>query len=307
MAEPTPVPAAEPARGPDHTRIATLLPPVYQEDAGSFAQVDAYLGLADELDHQVIERLEDLLGALGPDALLRWPADLPLDAGADALIARHLDTYDVLAGWAATTFPDSWTRDEDGLRQRRELLSRCARIWRRRGTPRGFLSWFCLYFGLPAAGRPYLLEHFKAPGAGLTSEPYTATLFVPASLPVPGTTEPSTAKGFLGWERRAGAVAFATRYAPAHIELRVCFTAPDVFTTVPALADPPTLPGDPTDADLAAYAAAIATQQHELNALLCSVVSVVSHETGIHLYECIDAGRGVDRLGVGQLPTDSTT
>lgn len=296
-----------PERGPDYTRISALLPAVYQEDAESFAQLDAYLGLADDLGHQVIGRLEDLLTDLGPDAMLRWPSQLPLDAGSDQLIAHYLDTYDDVARWAAITFPASWTRDEDGLRQRRELLARSARIWRRRGTPRGFLSWFCLYFGLPEAGRPYLLEHFKAPGAGLTGEPYTATLFVPASLDVPGTTEPSEAKGFLGWERRAEAAVFAARYAPAHLQLRICFTAPGVFATVPALADPPTLPEDPTDADLTSYATAIEACQRDLNALLCSVVSVVSHATGIHLYECIDAGRGVDRLGAGQLPTEPTT
>src|SRR6478752_589675 len=69
-------PATAPARGPDHTRLASQLPAVYQEDEGSFAQVDAYLGLADELNHAVVEHLEDLLTALGPDATLRWPGDL---------------------------------------------------------------------------------------------------------------------------------------------------------------------------------------------------------------------------------------
>ncbi|WP_372700033.1 hypothetical protein [Arthrobacter sp. JSM 101049] len=288
-----PEPAPLPPRGPDYTRIAADLPPVYQDDAESFAQIDAYLGLADELGHQVIERLEDLLTGLGPDALLRWPTGLALDAGADALIAHHLATYDELAGWSATAFPASWPRDEAGVRRRREFLARCTRIWRRRGTPRGFLSWFCLYFGLPAAGRPYLLEHFKAPGTGITAEPYTATLFVPATT-------------FTGFERRAEAADFAVRYAPAHVQVRVCFTDPEVFTALPVLAAPPLLPEDPSDDDVAAYATAIDRQQRDLNALLCSVVSVVSHASGIHLYECIDAGRGVDRLGVGQLPTDTT-
>jgi hypothetical protein len=302
----SPLPPTAPARGPDHTRLATSLPAVYQEDERSFAQVDAFLGLADELSHAVIERLEDALTILGPDATLRWPADLPLDAGADALVAHHLATYDEVARWASVTFPSSWPGTERGLQQRRELLARCARLWRRRGTPRGFLSWFCLWFDLPAAGRPYLLEHYKAPGAGLTGEPYTATLFVPTSVPVPSTGDPSTAKGFLDWQRREEAAELVRRYAPAHVSMRVCFTDPEVFEDLAVLASPPTLPDDPTPADVTAYATAVEQQQNDLNALLCSVVSVVSHASGIHLYQCIDAGRGVDRLGVGLLPTDST-
>ena len=67
------------------------------------------------------------------------------------------------------------------------------------------------------------------------------------------------------------------------------------------------MPATPTADEVTAYAIAVQQQQADLNALLCSVVSVVSHASGIHLYECIDAGRGVDRLGVGLLPTDSTT
>lgn len=301
-----PGPTTTSARGPDHTRLAQQLPAVYQEDERSFAQVDTYLGLADELSHAVIERLEDLLMYLGPDATLRWPPDLPLDAGADALVADHLQTYDEVARWASLTFPAGWPGTERGLAQRRELLMRCTRLWRRRGTPRGFLSWFCLYFDLPAAGRPYLLEHFKAPGAGVTGQPWTATLFVPMRVPVPSTGEPSIAKGFIDWERREEAADFVRRYAPAHLSIRVCFTDPAVFTDLAVLASPAALPNTPTADEVKAYAMAVAQQQADLNALLCSVVSVVSHASGIHLYECIDAGRGIDRLGVGLLPTDST-
>ncbi|MFI7480972.1 hypothetical protein ACH9EU_01010 [Kocuria sp. M1R5S2] len=279
-------------RSPDHTRLSAQLPAVYQEDAVSFAQVDAYLGLADELSHAVVERLEDLLTGLGPDAVLRWPTDLPLDAGADALLDAYLGAYDDVAAWAGFVFPASWTRDEAGLGRRREFLARCARLWRRRGTPRGFLSWFCLYFGLPPAGAPYLLEHFTAPGPGLTGLPYTATLFVPGT------------PGFDTWARRAEAAGFVRRYAPAHVRVRVCFVDPDVFEDLAVLGSPPVLPEDPTASDVADYAAAVEQQQRDLNALLCSVVSVVSHESGVHIHECIDEGRSVDRLDVGLLPTE---
>jgi hypothetical protein len=277
-------------RSPDYTRLAAQLPAVYQEDQQSYAQLDAFLGLADELNRAIVERLEDLLTGLGPDAVLRWPADVPLDAGADALLASYLQTYDQVAAWASFTFPPSWTRDEDGVLRRREFLARCARLWRRRGTPRGFLSWFCLYFGVSGADQPYLAEHFKAPGAGVTSEPYTATLFVPAGP-------------FADWSRRQEAADFARGYAPAHVLMRVCFIDPAVFATLGVFTAAPVLPASPTSDQLAAYAADLATQQADLNALLCSVVSVVSHGNAIHLYECIDEGRAIDRLDVGQLPT----
>ena len=282
-------------RSPDYTRLSAQLPAMYQEDAVSFAQVDAFLGLADELSHAVVERLEDLLMTVGPDAILRWPTDLPLDAGADALLAAYLEVYDEVAMWASFAFPASWTRDEEGLARRREFLARCARLWRRRGTPRGFLSWFRLYFGIAAedAG-PFLLEHYKAPGAAFTGEPWTATLFVP------GTGR------FDAWGQREEIADFVRRYAPAHVLMRVCFVDPAIFDDLAVLASPPTLPPAPTASDVEDYAASVLQRQTDLNALLCSVVSVVSHDSAIHLYECIDEGRNIDRLGVGLLPTEPT-
>src|SRR5262245_22112008 len=111
-------------RSPDYTRLATQLPAVYQHDHASFAQVDAHLGLADELNHAVVERLEDLMLGLGPDATLRWPADLPLDAGRDALLTTYLAAYDEVAAWVGFTFPASWGVEEPGLARRREFLAR---------------------------------------------------------------------------------------------------------------------------------------------------------------------------------------
>jgi hypothetical protein len=288
-------------RSADYTRLAAQLPPIYQEDAASYAQVDAYLGLADELNHAVVERLEDLMLGLGPDATLRWPTTLPLDAGRDALLASYLNTYDEVARWVGYVFPASWGTDVDGLARRREMLARSARLWRRRGTPRGFLSWFALYFGLttdpdqdldePDPELPYLLEHYQAPGAAITGEPYTATLFVPLTA----TFEP--------WGRREEATEFARRYAPAHVLMRVCFVDPKTFATLGVLTATPTLPPTPDKTDLATYLADLSTRQADLNQLLCSVVSVVNHGSAIHIYECIDQGEHKDRLDVGRLPT----
>jgi hypothetical protein len=281
-------------RSADWTRLSAQLPAAYQDDAESFAQVDAFLGLVDELGRAVVERLDDLASALGPDAVLRWPTDLPFEAGADALLGTYLAVFDEVAGWADFTFPPSWPRDEPGLLTRREYLARSARIWRRRGTPRGFLSWFCLWFAVPGNARPVLVEHFVAPGAELTGEPWTATLFVPAT------------PAFSAWDRRAEAEDFVRRYAPAHVHVRVCFVLPTVFDDLAVLTSPPVLPPSPTQAQVGAFAAAVATRQKDLNALLCSVVSVVTHENGVHLHACVDddEGRPGDRLDVGRLPTD---
>lgn len=281
-------------RSPDYTRLAVQLPPVYQDNEASFAQVDAYLGLADELNHAIVERLEDLPLTLGPDATLRWPSDLPLDAGRDRLLAAYLATYDEVARWVGFTFPGSWGTEEPGLARRRDLLARSARLWRRRGTPRGFLSWFALYFGLdgePAGARPYLLEHYQAPGAGLSGEPWTATLFVPLT------------DTFDTWARRAEAADFVRQYAPAHVLTRVCFVDPRTLAALGVGAAAPTLPEDATAEQLAAYAAEVATLRADLNQLLCSVVSVVDHGSAVHLFECIDQGEHTDRLDVGRLPT----
>jgi hypothetical protein len=194
-----------------------------------------------------------------------------------------------VAGWVGFTFPASWPANEDGLARRREFLARCARLWRRRGTPRGFLSWFTLYFGL-ADQPPYLVEHYKAPGAGVTGEPYTATLLVPITP-------------FVAWARREEAADFVRQYAPAHVSMRVCFVDMKILATLAVVGHPPVLPEKPTKTQLQTYAAEIATQQADLNGLLCSVVSVVNHESGVHVHECVDGGRDADRLGVGRLPT----
>jgi hypothetical protein len=279
-------------RSPDYTRLAQQLPALYQDDAPSFAQVDAFLGLADELDHAHVERLEDLGLALSPDAMLRWPVELSLDAGGDAVLASYAATYDAVGSWLGFTFPPGWPPTEDGLVKRRAVLARMTRLWRRRATPRGFLDWFCRYFDVAAAARPLLVEHFKAPGGSLVDEPYTATLFVP-----------DTAQ-FEDFRRRRQAVEFVNWYAPAHVWIRVCFVSTTLFDDIGILASLPELPPKATQAQVATYAAEVATHQHDLNALLCSVVSVVSHANGVHIYECIDDGRGIDRLDVWLLPTD---
>lgn len=278
-------------RSPDHTRLAAQLPPVYHEDAASFRQVDDYLGLVDELLQDATAELEDTPLTLGPDHALRWPARLPLDAGGSALLDRYLQTSDDVATWVAYAFPASWGRDETGLARRRRFLARAARLWRRRGTPRGFLDWFCLYFGIETeTDRPFLLEHFKVPDGPADTAPYTATLFVPAT--------PS----FADHRRRLETSEFARWYAPAHIALRVCYVRTDLFGTFAPFAQPAVLPPAPTQDDLDRYLERVVEQGRLMNELLCSVVSVVGHGGALHLVAPGTDERPVDQLDVGLLP-----
>lgn len=286
-------------RSADYTRTAATLPALYQDDAASFAQVDAFLGLADDLAESMVATIEELASLMGPDAVLRWPHDVPLSAGSTALLASLTERYDALGEWFAFDVPSSWGQGEVGVAARRRFLAKAARLWRRRGTPRGFVDWFCTYFDIQSPeDRPFLLEHFKIPGAPLSALPYTATLFVPNS------------PRFVDYRRRVETSQFVEWYAPAHLAMRVCYVAVGDLEGLPAVA---TL--SPTETDVTAYREALFTQLMLLRELACSVVSVVDHANGIHLYGCdpatvppIDLGepRSVDHLSVGHLPTDIT-
>jgi hypothetical protein len=85
--------------------------------------------------------------------------------------------------------------------------------------------------------------------------------------------------------------------------MRVCFVDPKAFAALGVLAADPVLPTKPTADDLKKYRADLATQQADLNQLLCSVVSVVNHASAVHIFECIDGGANKDVLDVGRLPT----
>ena len=263
---------------PDYLPLALQLPHMYQEDAESFAQIDSYLGLADDLYRAVVDRLDEAGHWLSPLAPDLWPPTVPLTGGDDALLASYEGLFDELAAWMAFRFPRSWASDAGGLSKRRAFLLNAARIWRRRGTPRGFLEWFAFAFDITADERPYLIEHYKVamPGSMPLDPGLRATLFVP-----------STAQ-FSDFVRRREAIAFTDRYAPAHVHVRVCWTRPD-FTL-----DPVPAPG-----------ASIAVQdayRTRVRELLCSLVSFIDHANGVRIWECVDEGRSIDRLGVGRLP-----
>jgi hypothetical protein len=271
-----------PERAPDYLPLARHLPAIYADDDASHAQLESYLGLADDLNRAYAERLTELATWLSPDAVRLWPADRPADAGRDPVLARYRAVYDELARWFAFTFPPSWGTGSDSLDQRRRFLAGAARLWRRRGTPRGFVDWFVFWFRVAPADRPFLVEHFKfgtptgADGEQGPDPALRATLFVPSG------------EDFSDFDRRREAISFADRYAPAHVQLRVCWVRPGWKLEG--------VPGEgATASDIEAYRARV-------NLLLCSLVSFVDHAHGIRIWECVDEGRPVDRLNVGQLP-----
>jgi hypothetical protein len=290
---------ARPLRSADYTRNAATLPALYQDDAASFSQVDAYLGLADDLNEGIAQVVEDLAFGFGPDAALSWPPDVPLGAGPDPLLSALTARYDALTEWFAFEAPSSWGMGEQAIAARRTFLARASRIWRRRGTPRGFLDWFCLYFGYEQEDeRPVLLEHFKVPGGDFDPEPYTATLFVP------------NLDQFTDYHRRLEAGQFARWYAPAHVLLRVCFIAKGKLATRPAFASPATLAPDADHGAVTTYSDLIAAQAKNLRELACEIVSLVDHANGIHIYGCgLDdvTDRSIDHLEIGRLPTTGST
>lgn len=263
----------------EYVALAQELPAVYQDDAESFAQLDGYLAMVDEVLRDYAEEIADVPSWLSPAGAV-WPPGVAVDAGSDEVHEAVLALYDTLAGWFAFRFPGSWRDDDEGMARRREFVGRAARLWRRRGTPRGFLDWFCLYFGIGAASRPVLLEHFKyGPAAKGQPDPW-----LHATLLVPSTTQ------FRDYGRRVEAEAFVQRYAPSHVLMRLCWGP-----------SPLVLPDAP---GARAKAPEVAAYREAMRRLICGIHHDVPHESAIHLGECVDVGTPRDRLDIGRLPGD---
>ena len=288
----------------DYVALAQELPAVYQDDPASFAQLDGYLGMVDEVLRSYAEEVADLPSWLSPAASV-WPPGVAYDAGEEAVHGAVLALYDTLADWLAFRVPGSWRTDADGIARRRELAARGVRIWRRRGTPRGFVDWFCLYFGIDdAADRPVLLEHFKygAPAADENAlDPgLRATLLVRGGA------------GFEEYARRAEAAAFVQRYAPSHVLMRLCWrddTAIPRFAPAPLKKVAKKTPRKPAKAARAELPRvtegdAVAAYQKVMRGVICALRDDVPHRAALHLGDCVDEGPPRDRLDVGQLPTD---
>jgi hypothetical protein len=269
---------------------AEVLPSVYQDDAVSYEQVTGYLSFVDDLLRAYLAALEDVTAWLGPGALgVRPPG---LSSGLTAVPEADKDHPQVvavgelfaeLAGWFAFTMPRSWEqldtageRDPEAtLDRQREFLLRAARIWRERGTPRGFLAWLCFWFELDDEDEiPILIEHFKYRDdhtLGRVGESREDPYAHRVSLLVP-------LGPFGAHERRRELVQFVARHAPAHLVVRVCWVAEGF--------EPPPL-GD----------------EAAVRQLLTTISSFVEEDDGFHLGKCpLDEAGPRDRLGQGVLP-----
>lgn len=271
-----------PERPPIYRPVAEHLPAVYQEEPASWEQLTGYLSALDTLLRAYVAQLEDVTTWLSPNARDVQPPGLPPGAPA---ADRHRAVFAELASWFAWEFPQSWRvgRDvESQLDRERAFLLRAARLWRRRGTPQGFVDWFCFAFGIEAPvgteddDRPLLIEHFKHRPTGDPSgrdedEDDDADQYaLRVTLLVPRTA------AFDDYRRRREAVEFVERWLPAHIHGSVCWV----------------LPGEDWRP----------TSSAEMRELLEELAGYTPEEDGIHV-----RGEGVDpippnRLGQGRLP-----
>lgn len=260
---------------PAYRPIADHLPAVYQEDAQSYGQVRGYLGLLDDLSRAYLAQLDDFLTWLSPEARTVHPPGLDPAGAISWTYEAYGALFDELADWFAFRFPGSWKlEDEEAeLDRERDFLLRVARLWRARGTPRGFYAWFCFYFELRDPNeQPFLVEHFKYREEGDISgaapndpdeSAHRGTLFVPITA-------------FRDHRRRLEAAEVVARSAPAHLLFRVCWV-PEGF-----------------DLNL--------TKPAEVREVLRLIADFVPLEDGIHLAEEQDEPRSIDHLGLGALP-----
>ena len=267
-------------RAPDYLPLVGHLPAIYADDAASVDQLESYLGLLDDLNRDYAERLAELATWLSPEAVMLWPGDRPIDAGGDAVLARYRAVYDELARWFAFTFPPSWGSDP--------TPSICgAGSWPERhgcggGAGRRAASSTGRVLVPGRADRPPVprraLQVWEAHRFGRRAGFRSSS---------PGDPVRSLDQPFSDFNRRREAIAFADRYAPAHVLLRVCWVRP-AGTWIRSRAPAPRL----GDRDV--------PQARERRALFAGELR--RPRNGIRIWECIDEGRPVDRLNVGQLP-----
>jgi hypothetical protein len=263
---------------PEYRPIAEHLPAIYQEDPASWEQVQGFLGLVDALYRAYLASLDDLTTWLSPEARTVQP---PGVAPQDDPVGAYRAVFAELADWFAYAFPPSWASgDADAdLDRQREFLLRVARFWRRRGTPSGFYSWFCFYFGLSPASPddlPILIEHFKYRPPSDTSGQQKPDPLVPDPYAHRVTLLVRRTTTFDDYRRRREVVQFVSREAPAHLLFRVCWVPPGYTLDL--------------------------TKTAAVRTVLESLAGYVTYDDGIHLDEPPAVAKAGDRLGQGQLP-----
>jgi hypothetical protein len=308
-----------------YTDLAEHLPSLYQEHEASWEQVRSYLSLLDQWSLKYLDQLEQALVWLSPTAsereagsnadretgrgrvrlsptALERVAEVPggfvangesekdKDRETRALFAR-LELCRQLASWFGLEFPPNWEEPLDADRHRElkrkvEFLRHVPRLWRRRGTPQGFVQWFCLYFDVPSDHRPILLEHFQfMPAMIEIAERQRAASRVTLIVPVTA--------GFDALLRRREVAEFLLRHAPAHLMFRVCFVSGKLETMLR------TEYGKLQEPD-----SREAARKWIVENILAQATDFVSHDEGLTIYGCANDAkvREQDRLGGGRLP-----
>ena len=173
---------------PDYLPLPAHLPAVYADDAASFAQLESYLGLVGRSQPGVPRadrRAGDMAQPGGRRPVARRPADRRRRRRGPRSVSRRVRRARPLVRVHVPALVGNRTPTRSA--QRREFLARAARLWRRRGTPRGFVDWFVFWFRVDAADRPFLVEHFKfgmptgSAGEQGADPSSRATLFVPST------------------------------------------------------------------------------------------------------------------------------
>lgn len=284
-----------------YTDLAEHLPSLYQEHEASWEQMRSYLSLLDQWSLNYLDQLERALVCLSP-TVPEKPAETPGelvvngDGGKEGAceereVFGRLELCQQLASWFGFEFPPNWAESLDGNREREldrkmAFLRHVPRLWRRRGTPQGFLQWFCLYFDVPSDHRPILLEHFQFMSAMTEiAEQQRAASRVTLIVPVTA--------GFDALLRRREVAEFLKRHAPAHLMFRVCFVTGKLETMLR------TEYGKLQDPD-----SREAARQWIVQNILTRATDFVSHDEGLTIYECANDSkvREQDRLGGGRLP-----
>ena len=81
----------------EHVAVAQELPAVFRDDAESFAQLDGYLSIVDEVLRGYADRVAETPSWLSP-AASAWPPGVPVDAGWEDVRLALVDLYDTPAG-----------------------------------------------------------------------------------------------------------------------------------------------------------------------------------------------------------------
>ena len=134
-----------------YTPIAEELPHIYRTgDRESWRQVQVYLSLVDGVCRHYLNQLVELPAVLSPAARFLTPPGEDESSSLTDIQCRRNQLLDKVANWFGCVFPDyiDWRVDaalstdhnNEVIRRKSDFLRRCPSLWRRRGTPTGFLA-----------------------------------------------------------------------------------------------------------------------------------------------------------------------